>query len=184
MKNPLLFLRENLLSLLLFVAPIPFLILVWLYFSEMQNLRFAHARLDALEEKMVQQTKQKEKNALYLAKMKKSEPQFLEKTLENLSFSSLTSGENRLLFQEENPRRSELIEEADVKQKLPVLLNEEELKKVLGLIESTPIGTYLPDESAPDLLIKNFTLTKKMTDLEEELFEVSFGLIKREPLRN
>ena len=183
MKNLLPLLKQNLFTIALVAAPLPFLFFVLHHFSAGENLHSLKQRLDTLEEKTIQFTKQKQKNEQHLAFLKKSQPQFLEKNLESLVFASLTSGENRLQFQEENARRSETLEEVDVKQKLPVSLNEEELKKVLSLIESIPIGSAIPAESAPQLLIKNFTLTKKMTEHEDELFEVSLELIKREPLR-
>lgn len=176
--------KQNLMTIALLVAPIPFVFQVLHHFSATESLHTAKQRLDILEEKTIRLKEQKQKNEHCLASLKKCEPQFLEKSLESMAFSSLTSGENRLLFQEENPRRSDNLEEVDVKQKLPVSLNEEELKKVLSLIEAVPIGSSLPTESAPQLLIKNFTLKKKMSEHEDELFEVSLELIKREPLRN
>ena len=71
---------------------------------------------------------------LDLSKLKKGDPNFLEKHLEILSFAypypAPGGGENRLQFFEENPKSSELLEETEAKLRRPVLLNEEELKKV------------------------------------------------------
>ena len=186
MKLPPYFNRKNLSIAALFFLPLPFLLILFNFFGELQNQQILRARIQILEEKTAQVADRKQKNEKVLAQLRKSEPQFLEKNLESLSFASLAEngGENRLAFQEEQPRRAEQIEEVEIKQKSPVLVSEDELKKILSLLEAKTIGSNTPDPSSPQILVKDLKLAKKMNEQDDELYEVMLELIKREPLRN
>ena len=94
----------------------------------------------------------------------------------------LKEGGNRLLFSEEHIRTNELFRETEEKQQHLIELNEEDLKKLLCLIEGITIWPYGPKEGRPQLVIKDFKLSKKEVSSQEKVFVVSMQLIKRENL--
>lgn len=65
-----------------------------------------------------------------------------------------------------------------------MLVTEDELKKLLSILEAKAIGSNQPDPSSPQILIKDLKLTKKMNDQDDELYEVMLELIRRQPLRS
>jgi hypothetical protein len=153
----------------------------------MQDISEKRLQVASLEHRCQQLAEQKQKERELMTKIKKGTDNFLETNLESLAFVSpypaRGGGENRLQFLEENPKSSDQLEEADVKLKQPVMLNEEELKKVLSLIEGVPIGVFLPEEFSPQLTIKSFNLAKQLNQGDEEMFEVAMQIIKREPVK-
>ncbi len=66
------------------------------------------------------------------------------------------------------------------RQQTPIELNEEDLKRLLCLIEGATIWPYGPKEGRPQLIIKDFTLSKKELPSQEKVYVVSIQLIKRE----
>jgi hypothetical protein len=96
----------------------------------------------------------------------------------------LKEGDNRLRFSEEQIRANALFRETEEKQQHSVELNEEDLKKLLCLIEGITIWPYGPKEGRPQLIIKEFKLTKKELSSYEKVFVVSMQLIKRENLES
>ena len=103
-----------------------------------------------------------------------------EELKERLGF--LKEGKNKLLFVEEGIERSGSLQEVEEKCKYPVEMNEEDLKKLLSVVEEVKIGSNLPPDNAPQLIIKNFELLKKPTLGSEDVFEVHLSIIKRETL--
>jgi len=97
---------------------------------------------------------------------------------ERLSF--LTEGTNRLSFAEENIRASGRIKETDEKQRHPVQMDENDLKKLLALIEDIQIGSYLPSNESPQLIVRELRLKKIKSPLQSEIFEIEMDLLKRE----
>lgn len=181
MKLPSFLKKDNFSLYLLLLAPLPLIFFISLFFLNMHDLEDLSLRVIALEEKTAELNAQKQQEERLLAHLKKSDANFLEKCVESLSFAH---AESHLQFSEDQPRTSDTLEESEVKQKQPVYMNEEELRKTLSLIENVRIGINAPEESAPYLLIKSFDLAKKMQKANEEAFEVSLELIKREPRRD
>ncbi|MES2274350.1 MAG: hypothetical protein V4487_09195 [Chlamydiota bacterium] len=101
-----------------------------------------------------------------------------ESIQERLNF--LNRGENRLQFAEENIRTSSQLKETDEKQTAPVQMDEEDLQKILALLDDIPIGSFLPLQESPQLLIREFRLKIQKTPLQTEVFEVEMDLLKRE----
>lgn len=95
-------------------------------------------------------------------------------------YSFLTDGSNRLSFAEENIQTSGRIKETEEKIQYPVQVDENDLQKLLTLIEDIPVGSYLPSDGAPQLIIRDFRLKKIKTPLESEIFEIELDLLKRE----
>lgn len=179
---------ESLPFIALILSPIPVLVALSLFFFKMQDLGTLSLRVGELEERTLLFNEQKKKETEFLSKLKKADSNFLEKHLESLSFSypypARGGGENRFQFIEENPKSSDLLEEVEAKVKQPVMLNEDELKKVLSLIDGVAIGPYLPEQFSPQLLIRHFELIKKLNPGQEEAFEVTMHLVKREPVKS
>jgi hypothetical protein len=96
----------------------------------------------------------------------------------------LKEGSNRLTFAEEQIRTNESFREIEEQQQHPVEMNEEDLKKLLCLIEGITIWPYGPKEGRPQLIIKDFKLSKKEISSQEKVFVVSMQLIKRENLES
>lgn len=87
---------------------------------------------------------------------------------------------NRFAFAEENIRTSSQMKEIDEKQRYPVQMDENDLQKILSLVEDVPIGPYLPSNKSPQILIKELKIKKKETPLQTQVFEVDMELLKRE----
>ncbi|HSX26665.1 MAG TPA: hypothetical protein VLE89_06635 [Chlamydiales bacterium] len=107
-------------------------------------------------------------------------PAFPKKELIQERLSFLTSKENHLSFIEENIRISSQMKETEEKQRHPIQLDEEDLQKLLALIEDIPIGSFLPSVQSPQLLINNFTLRNLQPPLHTPVWEIQMDLLKRE----
>jgi hypothetical protein len=92
----------------------------------------------------------------------------------------LKSGENRLHFVENEIRSSPTIKETEEKQRHPVQMNGEDIKKLLSQIEDVPIDAYSSIQNRPQMVITDFRLEKKQTPIKTEVFEVEMQCIKRE----
>lgn len=191
--------------LLLIVAPIPFLIFLSHFFFGLQKLGQLEEEVERIHTKMVILQESERKESVLLSSLKNPDPHYLDKHVEALTFllpeikkletlqlenledeqivkqlQWLKEGGNRLRFSEEQIRHNELFRETEEKQQQPIELNEEDLKKLLCLIEGITIWPYGPKEGRPQLIIKDFSLTKKELSSHEKVFVVSMQLIKRE----
>lgn len=88
--------------------------------------------------------------------------------------------DNRLVFAEEQIRTSSQIKEVEEKQRRPVEMDENDLKKILSIIEDVSIDQTPFLNDRPQILIKDFHLKKQKTSLQTEVFEVEMDLLKRE----
>lgn len=107
-----------------------------------------------------------------------SESSMDDATQKRLQF--LKEGSNRLLFAEDKIRSKNKIREVSERQQHPIETNEEDLKKLLCLIEGVTIWPYGPKEGRPQLLFQDFHLSKKHVDAQDHVFVVTMNLIKRE----
>jgi hypothetical protein len=105
----------------------------------------------------------KDQEKLLLEKLQTADRFFLDKRLD-------------VRFIDENLRRSDLIQEVESRQEKPVEMNEEELKKVLELIETMP-------QNSPQIIVKHLHLTKKRLSPHRALFVADMNLIKRERIQ-
>jgi hypothetical protein len=195
--------------LLLVVAPIPFFIFLFNFFSGLQKLEQLEDEMERIHAKIVILQESKQKESSLLSSLKNSDSHYLDKYVETLTFllpeikkletiqlenpeeeqiakrlQMLKDGGNHLRFSEEQIRANETFRETEEKQQQPVELNEEDLKKLLCLIEGVTIWPYGPKEGRPQLIIKDFKLTKKELSSHEKVFIVSIQLIKRENLES
>jgi hypothetical protein len=191
--------------ILLASAPIPFLLSFFHFFGGLQTLNQYKEEMERIQAKtlLVQESERKE-NSL-LASLRHPDPHYLDKHIETLTFllpelkklegihaenteeersrqrlHFLKEGGNRLLFSEEHIRANEIFREIEERQQHPVEMNEEDLKKLLCLVEGITIWPYGPKEGRPQLIIKDFSLTKKELSSQEKIFVVSMQIIKRE----
>ncbi len=193
--------------LLLVAAPVPFLVFLFNFFFGLQKLEQLEKEMERIHMKMVVMQESQKKESTLLTALKSPDPQYLDKHVETLTFllpeikkletiqlenpeeeqiakrlQLLKDGGNRLRFSEEQIRANELFRETEEKQQQPVELNEEDLKKLLCLIEGITIWPYGPKEGRPQLIIKDFRLSRKELSSNEKVYVVMMQLIKRENL--
>ncbi len=147
----------------------------------------------------------REKKQKFLAKYSKASPYFLDENIESMDFLLSEKKEiesmlqhpalvnkkelesrlhfltnNRLSFTEETIKEQNNIKETKEKQKYPIEADEHDLKKLLSLIENIPIEPFTPLENSPQLVMTEFHLQKKETDLKKDVLEIDMEFIKRE----
>jgi hypothetical protein len=155
----------------------------------------------------------KHRKEAFLAKHENSDPYFLDKEIESLSFLNqekkqlkgwlshpaisnkdklfrrihfLENGENRLSFSEDEIQVSKTCKETLEKQRYPIEIDPNDLQKLLSIIEeSSGEENELENKPSslkgrPQLLICNFSMTKKNAPLQNEVFEITMDLVKRE----
>lgn len=189
----------------LILGPLPFVYFLTSFLCTMQSLDKVEEEIAYLEQKSLSTDIKKEKENAFVAQMERSDHFYLDKHLESLLFLEseilklqaltfthpqnehikerlhfLRDGGNRLLFTEEAIHKSELFQEVEEKQQHSVEMNEEDLKKLFTLVEGVSIWPYAPKEARPQLIIKDFELTKKSTGPQEKVYLVNMQLIKRE----
>lgn len=197
----------TMLWIILIIAPLPFVLLVFQFIFGLQKLELLEEDMERIHVKTLQVQESEKKESSILASLKNPDSHYLGKHVETLVFQLseikkfemiqaenpdddliakrllfLKEGGNRLLFSEEQIRSNELFRETEEKQQHPVELNEEDLKRLLCLIEGITIWPYGPKEGRPQLIIKDFRLTKKEISSQEKVFVISMQLIKRENL--
>lgn len=116
------------------------------------------------------------------------EKQTLSKILLHPAFSNshelkkrldfINRGKNRLNFAEENIKKTTLIKEIDEVQLNPIEIDETDLQKLLSIIEGTYISYFSPKKDSPQLIIKNFSISKERGNV----FSLNLKLLKREYL--
>jgi hypothetical protein len=193
--------------LLLASAPIPFILFLCNFIFGLQHLNELEEEMERIHVRSSQQQEIQRMESSLMASLKHPDPHYLEKNIETLSFllsevkkiemlqsdvlederigkrlQFLKEGSNRLVFSEEQIRTNEVFREIEEKQQHPIEMNEEDLKKLLCLIEGITIWPYGPKEGRPQLIIKDFKLSKKEISPQEKVFVVSMQLIKRENL--
>jgi hypothetical protein len=99
--------------------------------------------------------------------------QLLKKRLELIN-------ENKLSFVEGAIRNMGKVKETEEKQRYPVQVDEDDLQKMLSIIESVPVGTHQVPNKSPQFVIKTFRLKKQKTELQTDVFEVEMDLLKRD----
>lgn len=160
--------------LLIIVAPLPFLALLFHFIFNVQKLGMLDEEISRVHRKMVMLQESRQKESSLLASLKNPDPHYLDKHVEALTFllpeikkleeiqaenpdeemivkrlRLLKDGSNRLRFSEEAIRANDQFRETEEKQELPVEINEEDLKRLLCLIEGVTIWPYGPKEDAP-----------------------------------
>lgn len=190
---------------LIFAAPLPLVLCAFHYLSQFQKLEELESEIERIHIKTAHVEETRAKESAVLASLKNPDPQYLDKQLETLTFllpeikkletlqtdlpddeqvakrvQFLKEGGNRLLFSEEQIRTHESFRETEEKQQHTIEINEEDLKKLLCLIEGVTIWPYGPKEGRPQLIITDFKLQKIERPTQEKVYAVSLQLLKRE----
>ena len=185
-----------------FCAIIPLCALTYIYFQQ-QAVSLLEEQCNLVKVKAKTAVLRKERREKFLAIHTTSSPFFLDEQIESLTFLKkeksrlenwashpalsnkgliskrikfLESGENRMEFMEEEVRISKLHKETIEKQKNPVEMDGDDLKKILSLIEGFPAIQM----QRPQLIVTDFTMRKKVTPLQNEVVEINLDLLKRE----
>lgn len=190
-------------------APIPFFICLFHFLSKAQELAYLDSEIGRIHTKVMHIEQIQKRESALLAPLKNPDPHYLDKYVETLHFllpeikkletlqaenlddeqlskrlQLLQSNHNHLTFSEDQIRSNDLFKEIEEVQQHVVEVNEEDLKRLLCLIEGTTIWPYGPKEGRPLLIIKDFKLVKKELLSKEKVFSLSMQLIKRENLEN
>jgi len=191
--------------LILCLSPLPFLYCLFYFITHMQKLDQIEEEMQRIYTKARRIEEVEQKEGVVLSALKSADPHYLDKHIETLSFllpeikkletirfenpdeeqvikrlQFLKEGGNRLVFSEEKIRSHEFLRETEEKQQHSIEVNEEDLKKLLCLIEGVTIWPYGPKEGRPGLIITDFKLSKKEMAHQEKVFVVNLEILKRE----
>jgi len=195
--------KLNIYWILLLVAPLPLICLVFYYSTRVQQFCILEERIETLHEKKQQVDQIQRRQHSFMSTLSGADPLYIDKHLESLIFleseikkletqitdtnelaakrlSFLKEGENRLLLVEEKIRTKNKMREVVEKMQHPIEIHEEDLKKLLCLIEGVTIWPYGPKEGRPQLLFHDFHLIRKQQPPSGAVFSLDFNMIKRE----
>ena len=193
---------------LLAIGILPSFFIALHFTSKYKALGNLSIKLELVQKRAKISSDKKSKEAHLLMQMQGADPYYLDKYVESLNFLDpeikkwqrlassekiplaiekrlefLRSDNNRLLFAEGEIESEGMFREIEEKQKHPVEVNEDDLKKILSALEGVKISPYSAPEKHPQFVIKQFELIKKMhPDIKEKVFVLSMQLLKRELL--
>jgi hypothetical protein len=187
------------------LCALPLVISSLVLFSAKAQMQELEERFLKAKRKQKSALEKKRRKELFLARYSQANPYFLDQQIESFSLlqqevqalKSLGSNpafpqhqsikerilflrDNKLSFAEENIQTTAKIKEMEEKQRHPVEMDEQDLQKILSLLENVAVGPFTPVENSPQILIKNFSLKRKETPLQTNVFEVEMDLLKRE----
>lgn len=190
---------------LLFIGPLPIFYFLFHYCITMEQLKQLDEQIDTVYARKEQCEQVQKRQHSVLSSLAESDPYYIDKHLESLIFLEsdikkmqilssdahvdetiqkrlhfLKDGPNRLLFAEDKIRSDDKLREVFEKQQHPIEINEEDLKKLLCLIEGITIWPYGPKEGRPQLIIQDFQFSKKRYSERDQVFVVNMHVIKRE----
>ena len=110
-------------------------------------------------------------------------PALADKRSTEARLQFLDSEDNRLTFIEEEIRSSSTMKETEERQRHTVQMDEEDLKKLLSLIEEVSIDSFSPAENSPQIIVTDFQLEKKESPIKTKVFEIEMKLLKRELIK-
>ena len=191
--------------LLLILAPLPGCYFLFNYSVTMEHLITLDEQMENIHARKQQSEAVQKRERSALSSLAQSDPFYIDKYLETLTFLEpeikkiealfsdtaidetlqkrlhfLKEGSNRFLFAEDKIRSGDKLREVYEKQQQPVEIDEEDLKKLLALIEGVTIWPYGPKEGRPQLIIQDFLLSKKRHQAQDHIFVVNMNIIKRE----
>lgn len=156
--------------------------------SKLEQIHRLQERLSLFEGQWRQKEGRKKEEERALQKIHQAKKGYLQEHVESLSFleeerrkwqmfagqnRSMEPDKNKLQFMQQERRQGDLFAEIEWKQSYPVEMNEQDVCKVLSLLEE--------GEGAPQLLIKSFELEKKEAlSFSERVYKVSMDLMARE----
>lgn len=195
--------KKNIIFVLIFYILLIFSVLTFSYYR-FSKLNDAEKKLGFLEQKSINTIAKRKEIKDFIDKKTSFDKCFVEKKLESLTFleneksilsnllvhpvfsnsshikkriSFINSDQNKLKFLEENIKNSTFIKEADLTQTKTLEIDNIDLQKLLAIIEDVQIDKYSPEDTSPQLFIKNFSLTKKRENI---FFIKNMKIFKRE----
>ncbi len=192
---------------LLLIGILPFLFVVFLFYSEKKTLEEFQERLDEIEHQIVLKDKKQALNRAVRTHFKDADHFYIDKYLETLVFLEpeieqlqkivqnpnfngderitkrleyLSGSGNTLSFSEGVVQTFPFFQETSETLIHPVEVNVQDLQKILSRIEGTPVGGQTPGASRPQLIITDFKLDKKKMGEHSEVYLLNLKLIKRE----
>lgn len=190
---------------LLLIAPLPIFYFLFHYSVTVERLKTLDEKMEILHARKEQSEAVQKRQHSVLTSLVQSDLFYIDKHIETLTFLEpeikkmetlftenaiddsvqkrlhfLKNGPNRLVFAEDKIRSKDKIREVTERQQHPVEMSEEDLRKLLCLVEGVTIWPYGPREGRPQLIIQDFHLLKKRVDAQEPVFVVNMNLIKRE----
>ena len=166
------------------------------------KLSFGYERLNNLEHLASSSLEKRTRVRDFLESKIDSDSYFIDNNLENLKFLKneintykklkshiafaqneeikkrydFLTNKNKLKFFEENIKTSSLVKETEERQINSIEVNEEDVEKLLSIIEEKSIKDFKPTQKMPQLIITNFNLKKEKSDS----FLLDMKLLKRE----
>jgi len=181
------------------------LVLSSIFFSLKKHISLQKSffKIENLEDLALNSIEQRKKIKDFLNKKTNSNKYFIDNRLENLNFLEheannlsnlmqhpafstsnhlqnrlkfITSSENKLKFAEGAVKKTALTKETEENQLYSIQIDENDLKRLLSIIEDTEIEHLKPFSDSPQLIITNFILHKK----NKNVFDLNMKLLKRE----
>lgn len=107
-------------------------------------------------------------------------PNFPEDENVKKRLETLTGPSNRMMFSEGTVHSTPLFQEVTETLVHPVEVNIQDLQYILCRIEGIPVGSCVPPERRPQLMILDFKLEKKNVSEKNQVFLLNLKLLKRE----
>lgn len=191
---------------------------LFIFHWKMDHLEKLKAKIDSLHQQLIEIDLKQKKSEAYLSQLKTADSDYLSKHIETLNLLEpeirrtqvllqqqkenlplvrrsefLKGGKNKIAFTKEKQRSAQKLKEVEEKLDHSVEVGEEDLKKILLLIEGVLINPYSPAQGSPSsangfsqgkpqLVFREFDLTRQLSASEEEVYVIDFKLIKREAL--
>ncbi|MBF8264019.1 MAG: hypothetical protein HW387_1684 [Parachlamydiales bacterium] len=197
------FFEKNRAWLFFCLLAIPFFLMMAILWPRWMLLRTTEQELDAAALVGRAALEKRVEKEQFIARYSASEPYFIDHCLESFlplqahlqelkamknhpacknrdtiarRIAFLEGQENRLSFAEENIRSSKRIKETEERLQHPVEIDAQDLNRLLCWIEDVPVSGYTPHPHSPQLLIQDFTLTKK----EGAIYVLNLSILQRE----
>lgn len=198
---------SRLLLYALFLSFLPLFLLFAHFFSEKKSLTLLHQRIEYMREQALGKEQRDGWNWAVYHNGKNADHFYVDKHLESLSLLArerrdlddivqdknfandsringrlqyLSGKENRLTFIEGVVHTHPLFQETTEVLGHPVEVDLEDIQTLLSRIERRPIGGHEPPGEAPQLLIADWKMNRKMVYDNHEVFTLHCTLIKRE----
>jgi hypothetical protein len=195
------------LSYLIMLGFLPFLFVIFSFFSQKNELEELNIILENLQHQAFVKEKKQALNLAVRQHFREADHFYIDKYLESLVFLEteveslqkiaadknfsnderikkrlelLTGTSNSLVFSEGVVQTFPLFQETVETLVHPVEINTNDLQKILARIEGIQIGPYLPGPNRPQLIITEFKLDKKKVYDKNEVFILNLKLLKRE----
>ncbi|CUI15646.1 conserved hypothetical protein [Candidatus Protochlamydia naegleriophila] len=192
---------------LMVIGLLPFLFVVFLFFSQRGQLEELNGMLESLQHQAFVKEKKQALNLAVRQHFRDADHFYIDKYLETLVFLEpeietlqkiaadknfsndekikkrlelLTSQGNSLVFSEGVVQAFPLFQETIETLVHPVEVSSTDLQKILARIEGIQIGSFAPGPNRPQLIITEFKLDKKKVNEKNEVFVLNLKLLKRE----